>query len=338
MRHRVINKLLPSASPLHDPDVSRGMVIAVVVGVVAGFGAVIFRNLIGMFHEAAFEGGKSALSGMGEYYVILVPAAGGLIVGPLIYFFAREAKGHGVPEVMIAVAKHGGRIRARVALVKILASAITIGSGGSVGREGPIVQIEATFGSVIAQRLGLPKEWMRTPVACGAAGGISATFNAPIAGVFFALEVILGSFTTRYFAVVVVSSVVAAVVSHAFFPDIANLNVPQYGLESAKLLLVVTYRRLDEALRNFQKLCRERNLPYNMAGIIVTQDGELTEAQINHCQKFRIPVAATPFDTYDAVIRMGHLVAKLDTLNKKKIERAIALFEEHVDVSRIIAL
>jgi len=224
--------ILPSASPLHDPDVSRGMLIAVFVGIIAGLGAVVFRKLIDLFHSIGFEGGESLLSGMGAYYIVLIPAAGGLIVGPLIYFFAREAKGHGVPEVMIAVAKNGGVIRARVALVKILASAITIGTGGSVGREGPIVQIGATFGSVVSQRLKLPKEWSRTLVACGAAGGISATFNAPIAGVFFALEVILGSFTTRYFSVVVVSSVVAAIVSHAFFPDIANLEVAQYGLNS----------------------------------------------------------------------------------------------------------
>ncbi len=169
---------------------------------------------------------------LGKYYIILIPALGGLIVGPLIYFFAREAKGHGVPEVMIAVAKNGGRIRPRVALVKILASAITIGTGGSVGREGPIVQIGATFGSTIGQRLKLPDNWICTLVACGAAGGISATFNAPIAGVFFALEVILGSFGGRYFSMVVVSSVVSAVVSHAFFPDIANLAVPEYGLEN----------------------------------------------------------------------------------------------------------
>lgn len=233
MRPRLLQRLLPSTSPFHDADVSRGMLLAAFVGVIAGLGAVLFRQLIDMFHHVGFEGGKSALSALGEYYIVLIPAAGGLIVGPLVYFFAREAKGHGVPEVMIAVAKNGGRIRARVAAVKILASAITIGTGGSVGREGPIVQIGATFGSVIAQRLGLPREWVRTLVACGAAGGISATFNAPIAGVFFALEVILGSFTTRYFAVVVVSSVVAAVVSHSFFPDVANLPVPQYGLESA---------------------------------------------------------------------------------------------------------
>ncbi len=223
--------LLPSSSPLHNRDITRGLVIAIVVGVIAGLGAVVFRNLITFIETLGFGHGKSALGFLGDYYIVIIPALGGLIVGPLIYFFAREAKGHGVPEVMIAVAKNGGRIRGRVALVKILASAITIGTGGSVGREGPIVQIGATLGSTIGQRLRLPEDWIRTLVACGAAGGISATFNAPIAGVFFALEVILGSFTTRYFSVVVVSSVVAAVVSHAFFPDIANLIVPEYGLE-----------------------------------------------------------------------------------------------------------
>ena len=225
--------LLPTDSPFHNRDITRGLVLATLVGVIAGLGAVFFRNLIEWIEILGFEKGKTAFSALGDYYIVLIPAIGGLFVGPLIYFFAREAKGHGVPEVMIAVSKNGGRIRPRVALVKILASAITIGTGGSVGREGPIVQIGATLGSAIGQRLRLPENWIRTLVACGAAGGVSATFNAPIAGVFFALEVILGNFTTRYFSVVVVSSVVAAVVSHAFFPDIANLVVPEYGLESA---------------------------------------------------------------------------------------------------------
>lgn len=122
--------------------------------------------------------GRTAPLSSGPYYIILIPAVGGLFFGPLIYFFAREAKGHGVPEVMEAVAIRGGRIRPRVAVVKSLASALCIGSGGSVGREGPIVQI----GSAIGQWLRLPDETVKTLVGCGAAGGISATFNAPIAG------------------------------------------------------------------------------------------------------------------------------------------------------------
>lgn len=231
-RNTIRLALLPRNSPRHDSDITKGLVIALFVGVVAGLGAVLFRNLIHWIEDFAFGGGAVALSALGDFYIVLIPALGGLVVGPLVYFFAREAKGHGVPEVMIAVAKNGGRIRARVAAVKTLASAITIGTGGSVGREGPIVQIGATVGSTIGQKLRLPEDWIKTLVACGAAAGISATFNAPIAGVFFALEVILGSFSTRNFSVVVVSSVIAAAVSHAFFPNEANLVVPEYKLES----------------------------------------------------------------------------------------------------------
>lgn len=106
---------------------------------------------------------------------------------------------------MEAVALRGGRIRSRVAAIKIFASSICIGSGGSVGREGPIVQIGSTIGSILGQRLGLPAEWIKTLVACGATGGISATFNAPIAGIFFAHEVILGRIFTRHFSFVVIT-------------------------------------------------------------------------------------------------------------------------------------
>jgi CIC family chloride channel protein len=204
-----------------------------VVGVAAGLGAVAFRWLIENFHTLFFDGGEQVLSGLGRYYVILIPAVGGLLVGLIIYYFAREAKGHGVPEVMVAVAARGGRIRPRVAIAKTLASSICIGSGGSVGREGPIVQIGSSIGSAVGQRLRLPEEWLRTLIACGAAGAISATFNAPIAGVFFALEVILGRFITRSFGSVVVSSVVADVIAHAFLGDEQSFVVPAYQLVSA---------------------------------------------------------------------------------------------------------
>jgi CIC family chloride channel protein len=153
---------------------------------------------------------------------------GGLIFGPLIYFLAHEAKGHGVPEVMEAVAIRGGRIRARVAAIKALASSICIGSGGSVGREGPIVQIGSSFGSTIGQWLRLPGDWVKTLVACGAAGGISATFNAPIGGVFFALEVILGRVMIRGLGFVVISSVIADFVAHIFLGEQPSFIVPEY--------------------------------------------------------------------------------------------------------------
>jgi CIC family chloride channel protein len=128
---------------------------------------------------------------LGLGFFVVIPAVGGLLYGPLIYKWAREARGHGVPEVMIAVADNGGRIRPQVSVVKALASAICIGTGGSVGRDGPIVQIGSAFASGLGQWVKMPESRLRILVACGAAGGISATFNAPITGVFFGVEIIL---------------------------------------------------------------------------------------------------------------------------------------------------
>jgi len=214
-------------------ETTTGIALAALVGVAAGLGAVAFRWLISTFQSLFFDGGEQVFGALGRHYVILIPVIGGLLVGLIIHFLAREAKGHGVPEVMAAVAAKGGRIRPRVSIVKTLVSSICIGSGGSVGREGPIVQIGSSIGSAVGQWLRLPEDWLRTLIACGAAGGISATFNAPIAGVFFALEVILGRFISRSFAFVVISSVVADVVAHAFLGDTQSFLVPAYELISA---------------------------------------------------------------------------------------------------------
>jgi len=217
------------------------VVVALVVGVGAGAGAIVFRYLItwctlvfsghpdpsGMGHAA-----HPLVPWLGVWYVVLVPVIGGLIYGPLVAFFAPEARGHGVPEVMLAVAQRGGRIRPQVAAVKALASAICIGSGGSVGREGPIVQVGSALGSTIGQVLHMPSTRLRLLVACGAAGGISATFNAPIAGVLFALELILRDFEAQAFGVVVLASVAANVVGRAAFGSTAFLILPPFRMTS----------------------------------------------------------------------------------------------------------
>jgi CIC family chloride channel protein len=213
--------------------------LAVITGFGAGLGAIAFRWLIAAF--TFLFTGQSAygalerpvnpwLPWLGVWFIVLVPSAGGLLYGPLIDRFAREARGHGVPEVMFAVAEHGGRIRPRVAVVKSLASAICLGSGGSVGREGPIVQIGSALGSAIGQTLRVGEANLRLLVACGAAGGISATFNAPIAGVFFALELILRDFEVRSFGAVVLASVTADVVSRAAFGASSFLPLPAFSI------------------------------------------------------------------------------------------------------------
>jgi chloride channel protein, CIC family len=199
--------------------------IAVVVGAGSGLGAVAFRYLIyfftwlatghAQFGQAGYTG-SSHLPWLGLAFFVLIPAVGGIIYGPLIYKYAREARGHGVPEVMIAVADNGGRIRPQVSVVKALASALCIGSGGSVGREGPIVQIGSALASGLGQWARMPENRMRMLVACGAAGGIAATFNAPITGVFFGVEIILREFSVDALFTVMLSAMIADVVAIPF--------------------------------------------------------------------------------------------------------------------------
>jgi CIC family chloride channel protein len=235
MKTQILKKF-SGLQTLHASEHTIMAVLAVIVGLAGGFGAVGFRYLINFFQTLAYGGENDLLElviNLPWYYRVAVPAIGGLIVGPLVYFFAREAKGHGVPEVMEAVALKGGVIRKRVVVVKSLASAISISTGGSVGREGPIVQIGSAIGSVLGQFMKVSADRMRALVGCGAAAGIAATFNAPIAGSMFALEVILGDFGLATFSPIVISSVVATAVSRAFLGDTPAFIVPVYELVSA---------------------------------------------------------------------------------------------------------
>jgi chloride channel protein, CIC family len=240
LQQRLARRIGAGLDRYQPPERAVLMGTALLVGIAAGLGAIVFRWLINQVHRLSFEGLGEALPFLGDCVVILAPALGGLIVGPLIFFFAREAKGHGVPEVMEAVALRGGRIRPRVAVVKSLASSITIGSGGSVGREGPIVQIGSALGSTLGQMLRMSDERIRNLVACGAAAGVAATFNAPIAGAIFALEVILGEFSIGYFSTVVISSVTASVVGRIAFGDVPAFLVPAYQLVSPWELALYT--------------------------------------------------------------------------------------------------
>lgn len=226
------------------------VLVAIACGLAGAGGAVVFRLMIRLA-QAVFWGGSDGIaqlldegwlaetsdplviaSSLEWYWRLLVPALGGVVVGPLIYFFAREAKGHGVPEVILAVAQRGGVIRGRVVAIKALASAISIGSGGSVGREGPIVQIASALCSSIGQFLKVPASQLRVIVACGAAAGIAATFNAPIAGALFASEVVIGNFALAQLSPIVISSVVATVGSRFFLGNHPAFKVHGYALVS----------------------------------------------------------------------------------------------------------
>ena len=205
--------------------------LAGMVGLLAGVGAAAFTWLIELFSSSTIEAAMSAAADNRLWLVTLVaiPAFGLLVVSWFTRRFAPEAQGHGVPEVITAVARHDGVVRPRVALVKILASGFCIGTGGSIGREGPIVQIGSALGSAAGQRFGLSPRNVKVLVAAGAAAGISATFNAPLAGVMFASEIILGSFAVESLTPIVIASVLANVVQehigeHRFEPAFQELN------------------------------------------------------------------------------------------------------------------
>lgn len=207
------------------------MMLAVIVGLVSGVSAFIFKHMIDGVYEFCCSADPSASFFSGQWYRIFLPAIGGLLGGLVIYFFAKEAKGHGVPEAIYALRRRGGRGRPRVVLVKSIASALTIGTGGSAGTEGPIIQIGAAVGSSIGQLFRVSPAYLKTLAAAGAAGGMAAVFNAPIAAVIFAMEVLLREFTTQAFSMVVFSSVIASVTSHVLLGDNTYLPTPSFGIE-----------------------------------------------------------------------------------------------------------
>ncbi len=200
--------------------------MALLVGGLAGLGAVAFRYLIyaatwlATGHQQFGQQGRVGslhFPALGIWFLLVIPVLGGLLYGPLIDRFAREARGHGVPEVMLAVAENGGRIRPPVTFVKALASAVCIGTGGSVGREGPIAQIGSALASTLGQLVQMSEARLRILVACGAAGGIAATFNAPITGVFFGVELVLRELSVEALFATILAAVSADVVGRAFF-------------------------------------------------------------------------------------------------------------------------
>ena len=229
--------------------------LALAVGVMTAFGAVILRALIGLFHNALYNGTFSIWydanvsegpSRFGDW-IFLLPILGGLVVVFLVQRFAPEAKGHGVPEVMDAVFYKHGNIRGKVAVIKSLASALSIGSGAAVGREGPIIQIGSALGSAFSQGIRLATRQKITLLAAGAGAGIAATFNTPLGGVLFALEILLPEVSNRTFLPVVVATGAATTIGRiligpdpAFIvPDIQLSLAPALGAQEAVAFILL---------------------------------------------------------------------------------------------------
>jgi len=240
MRHVKVAPLQPSTVAHVDEDIAVPVALywlcflAFVVGIVTGLGAVVFRGLIGLVHNAFFLGRLSFAYDASHFtpappwgvLVILVPVVGGLGVTWLVSTFAPEARGHGVPEVMDAIYYKRGAIRPVVAVVKSLASALAIGSGAAVGREGPIIQIGSALGSTLGQVVKMTAGQRITLVAAGAGAGIAATFNTPIGGVLFATELMMPEISVNTFLPVAIATGTATFVGRLFFGAAPAFFVP----------------------------------------------------------------------------------------------------------------
>ena len=212
---------------VHDHPDGWLNVLGAIIGALTAMGAVLFaRGLLQAEHWTEHLQGE-----MSWWMLPLIPMVGALLTGLLVYNYAREAGGHGVPQVLDAIVRKGGRIPARIGFVKVIASICTVGTGGSAGAEGPIVQIGAVAGSVLSKRIGVTRQQTVVLVGCGAAAGISSIFNAPIAGVFFALEILLRDFSLKTFTPIVIASVFATAMTQVLLGDndaIFSTELPNY--------------------------------------------------------------------------------------------------------------
>ncbi len=213
------------------------VITSMAIGVISAFAYILLRKTVDTAHEVLFVHGQELLGiGKSHWRVILIPLipmAGAILLIPLSLLFPGEVGGYGFPKFLEEVNIKGGIIKARTALLKILGPALTIGSGGSAGLEGPIAQIGGAIGSNVGQLFKVSGNRMKVLIACGTAGGIAATFNAPIAGVLFALEIVLlGDFTLSTFSPIVISSGIATVISRASFGENPIFQVRHYAVVS----------------------------------------------------------------------------------------------------------
>jgi CIC family chloride channel protein len=242
------------------------VLLSVPVGVIAGLGAVLFRGLIAILHNLFFFGTLSTAYDANIHtpaspwgaFVILAPVVGAAGVTFLVKNFAPEAKGHGVPEVMDAIHYHKGDIRPVVALIKSLASALSIGSGGSVGREGPIIQIGSAFGSTVGRILTMRPYERIVMIAAGAGGGIAATFNTPVGGMLFAMELLLLEISVKTLVPVAVSTVTATYIGQIFFGAHPSFVIPAFEtpyFQIANPIVLLTYVGLGAITGLASTLC-----------------------------------------------------------------------------------
>ncbi len=215
------------------------LIIGGITGFLAGIGAIVFHEAINFIKDIFFDlpgrlFGEESLLGLNDWriYILIafIPAIGGLLVGLLAHYFEKGEKGEGIPNVIDAVASKGGVIKGNIAIKKIVGSALSIGTGGAGGREGPIVQIGASIASAFGQMLHLSPDRLKIIVGCGAAAGLSAAFNAPLGGALFAMEIILRTFRAQTFSPIIIASVIATALSRSYLGNEPAFEIPTYEL------------------------------------------------------------------------------------------------------------
>jgi CIC family chloride channel protein len=222
------------------------IVMSVVVGVLSGFANILFRATMNLVHKIVFIGGSDLFHiNEGGFYRLLLPllpVCGAIFLIPLSLAFREDVNGYGFPKFLETVNIKGGRIGPRTILIKILSSAFTIGSGGSAGVEGPIAHIGGAIGSLVGQLSKVSGNRIKLLIAAGSAGGIAATFNAPIAGVMFATEIVLlGNYELTSFAAIVISSGIATVVSRMYYGANPLFTVPEYEVNVYEIPLYILF-------------------------------------------------------------------------------------------------
>ena len=236
LRHLFVDRLVPNFKTFLSERQPLTWLLALFIGIGAAYLAILFRLVIG-FVQVPWLGTTServyeAASGLPWWVILLAPAVGGVAVGLLIQYVVPGRRAYGVADVIEARALLGCRIPAKVGLTSALVSAISLGAGASAGREGPVVHLGATLAAVLEDYFKLPHAARRTLLACGVAAAVSASFNAPIAGVLFAHEVILAHYALRAFVPIVISSVAATVIARIHLGDFPAFIIPEHQITS----------------------------------------------------------------------------------------------------------
>ena len=217
------------------------LLFCLLIGCLAAGGALLFRAMIEVGQWLLWPQGSTFFQKVLQapwWWKILLPTLAGLAIGPIIVYLAPQVRGPGVPEVIEAAALRDGCIAPRVTILKPLCTALIISAGGSVGREGPVVHIGSALGSNLAQVFGLNPERTKICLACGAAAGIAATFNAPFAGTMFAVEIILADLQIAYLSHIVLAAVVATVISRKFLGNFPTIAIPSFVFEHHSELIL----------------------------------------------------------------------------------------------------